>query len=43
VEILQLLSSSGLMMIPPQTAFESPIGDDLERYLVVTTSTLVTE
>ena len=35
VEILQLLSSSGLMMIPPQTAFDSPIGPDLERYLVV--------
>src|SRR5439155_1006100 len=35
VEILQLLSSSGLMMIPPQTAFDGPIGPDLERYLVV--------
>jgi 4-hydroxyphenylacetate 3-monooxygenase len=36
VEILQLLSSSGLMMIPPQSALDSPIGDDIERYLVVT-------
>jgi 4-hydroxyphenylacetate 3-monooxygenase len=36
VEILQLLSSSGLMMIPPQSAFDSPIGEDIERYLVVT-------
>lgn len=35
VEILQLLSSSGMMMIPPQSAFDSPIGDDLNRYLVV--------
>lgn len=35
VEILQLLSSSGMMMIPPQSAFESPIADDLEKYLVV--------
>jgi 4-hydroxyphenylacetate 3-monooxygenase len=36
VEILQLLSSSGLMMIPPQSALDSPISDDIERYLVVT-------
>ena len=35
VEILQLLSSSGLMMIPPQSALDSPIGDDIEHYLVV--------
>jgi 4-hydroxyphenylacetate 3-monooxygenase len=35
VEILQLLSSSGMMMIPPQSAFDSPIGEDIERYLVV--------
>ena len=35
VEILQLLSSSGMMMIPPQSAFDSPIGDDIEQYLVV--------
>lgn len=35
VEILQLLSSSGMMMIPPQSAFASPIGEDIERYLVV--------
>jgi 4-hydroxyphenylacetate 3-monooxygenase len=35
VEILQLLSSSGMMMIPPQSAFDSPIADDLEQYLVV--------
>jgi 4-hydroxyphenylacetate 3-monooxygenase len=35
VEILQLLSSSGMMMIPPQSAFDSPIGDDIDRYLVV--------
>ncbi|MEW6300410.1 MAG: 4-hydroxyphenylacetate 3-monooxygenase, oxygenase component [Thermodesulfobacteriota bacterium] len=35
VEILQLLSSSGMMMIPPQSALDSPIGDDIERYLVV--------
>ena len=35
VEILQLLSSSGMMMIPPQSAFDSPVGEDIERYLVV--------
>jgi 4-hydroxyphenylacetate 3-monooxygenase len=35
VEILQLLSSSGMMMIPPQLAFDSPIGEDIDRYLVV--------
>lgn len=35
VEILQLLSSSGLMMIPPQTAFDSAIGPDIERSLAV--------
>lgn len=35
VEILQLLSSSGMMMIPPQSALDSPIGEDIERYLVV--------
>jgi len=35
VEILQLLSSSGMMMIPLQSAFGSPIGEDLEQYLVV--------
>ncbi len=35
VEILQLLSSSGLMMIPPQSALDSPIGDDIDHYLVV--------
>lgn len=35
VEILQLLSSSGLMMIPPQSAFDSPMHDDLEQYFVV--------
>jgi 4-hydroxyphenylacetate 3-monooxygenase len=35
VEILQLLSSSGMMMIPPQSAFDSPIADDIEKYLVV--------
>lgn len=34
VEILQLLSSSGLMMIPPESALNSPIGPDIERYLV---------
>jgi 4-hydroxyphenylacetate 3-monooxygenase len=35
VEILQLLSSSGMMMIPPQSAFDSPIAEDIEKYLVV--------
>ena len=35
VEILQLLSSSGMMMIPPQSALESPIADDIDQYLVV--------
>ena len=33
-EILQLLSASGLMMIPPESALESPIAEDIERYLV---------
>ena len=35
VEILQLLSSSGMMMIPPQSALESPIADDIDQYLGV--------
>ena len=35
VEILQLLSSSSLMAAPPQAAFDSPIGLDIERYFVV--------
>ncbi|HJY80383.1 MAG TPA: 4-hydroxyphenylacetate 3-monooxygenase, oxygenase component [Candidatus Binatia bacterium] len=35
VEILQLLSSSGMMMIPPQSAFDSPSATDIEQYLVV--------
>ncbi len=35
VEILQLLSSSGMMMIPPRSALDSPIGVDIERYLTV--------
>jgi len=34
VEILQLLSSSGLMMIPPESAYESPIAEDIDKYLV---------
>jgi 4-hydroxyphenylacetate 3-monooxygenase len=37
VEILQLLSSSGMMMIPPQSSFDSPIGDAIEQYLVTAT------
>lgn len=35
VEILQLLSSSSLMAAPPQSAFDSPIGEDIEQYFVV--------
>ncbi|MGH7962764.1 MAG: 4-hydroxyphenylacetate 3-monooxygenase, oxygenase component [Candidatus Binatia bacterium] len=35
VEILQLLSSSSLMAAPPQAAFDSPIGAEIERYFVV--------
>ena len=35
VEILQLLSSSGMMMIPPQSALESPIAEDIDQYLTV--------
>src|SRR3989441_6676483 len=35
VEILQLLSSSSLMMTPPQSAFDSPVHDDIEQYFVV--------
>jgi 4-hydroxyphenylacetate 3-monooxygenase len=35
VEILQLLSSSGMMMIPPQSALDSPIAEDIDKYLVV--------
>src|SRR5215510_5345558 len=35
VEILQLLSSSGMMMIPPESALDSPIAEDIDRYLVV--------
>jgi 4-hydroxyphenylacetate 3-monooxygenase len=33
-EILQLLCSSSLMMIPPDSALDSPIADDIDRYLV---------
>jgi len=35
VEILQLLSSSGMMMIPPQSALESPIAEYIDQYLTV--------
>lgn len=35
VEILQLLSSSGLMMIPPAAALDGPIADDIDTYLGV--------
>jgi 4-hydroxyphenylacetate 3-monooxygenase len=35
VEILQLLSSSGMMMIPPESTLDSPIADDIDKYLVV--------
>lgn len=35
VEILQLLSSSSRMATPPQSAFDSPVGEDIERYFVV--------
>jgi 4-hydroxyphenylacetate 3-monooxygenase len=34
VEILQLLSSSGLMMIPPESAYDSSIAEDIDKYLV---------
>jgi 4-hydroxyphenylacetate 3-monooxygenase len=33
-EILQLLSSSSLMMIPPESALDSPIAGDIDTYLV---------
>ena len=35
IEILQLLSASSLMMIPPDSALESPIAEDIDRYLHV--------
>ena len=35
IEILQLLSASSLMMIPPNSAMESPIAEDIDRYLAV--------
>jgi len=34
VEILQLLSASSLMMIPPDSSFASPVAQDIDRYLV---------
>ena len=34
IEILQLLSASSLMMIPPDSALDSPIAEDIDRYLV---------
>jgi 4-hydroxyphenylacetate 3-monooxygenase len=34
VEIVQLLSSSSLMMIPPASALDSPVAEDIDRYLV---------
>src|SRR3989441_13268117 len=37
VETLQLLSSSRLMMTPPQSAFDSPVHDDIAQYFVVAT------
>jgi 4-hydroxyphenylacetate 3-monooxygenase len=33
VEILQLLSASSLMMIPPHSVFASPVAQDIDRYL----------
>ena len=35
IEILQLLSASSLMMIPPDSALKSPIAEDIDRYLHV--------
>ena len=32
-EILQLLSASSLMMIPPNSALDSPVAEDIDRYL----------
>ena len=35
IEILQLLSASSLMMIPPDSALNSPVAEDIDRYLAV--------
>ncbi|HVQ77487.1 MAG TPA: 4-hydroxyphenylacetate 3-monooxygenase, oxygenase component [Candidatus Binatia bacterium] len=39
VEILQLLGSSSLMMLPGEGDFASPLGPDIEQYLATDTST----
>ena len=33
IEILQLLSASSLMLIPPDSALDSPVAEDIDRYL----------
>jgi 4-hydroxyphenylacetate 3-monooxygenase len=39
VEILQLLGSSSLMMLPGREDFESPLGPEIDQYLATDTST----
>ena len=38
VEILQLLGSSSLMILPTEADFKSPLAGDIEQYLATDTS-----
>ena len=39
IEILQLLSASSLMLIPPNSALDSPVAEDIDRYLAAANCT----
>jgi len=39
IEILQLLSASSLMLIPPDSALDSPVAADIDRYLAAANCT----
>jgi 4-hydroxyphenylacetate 3-monooxygenase len=39
IEILQLLSASSLMLIPPHSALDSPVAEDIDRYLAAANCT----
>tara|TARA_B100002003_G_scaffold73940_1_gene68973 strand:+ start:31 stop:1482 length:1452 start_codon:yes stop_codon:yes gene_type:complete len=39
IEILQLLSASSLMLIPPDSALDSPVAEDIDRYLAAANCT----
>ena len=39
IEILQLLRASSLMLIPPDSALDSPVAEDIDRYLAAANCT----